>query len=101
MKLKTRVTSLDDVPEQYKERYTPAEDGKSFSLDEIELEDTAGLKANHDRLLKQLKASQEEQKKLKDTYGDIDPVKAREAQAKLEELENNNLMDEGNLKNSS
>ena len=95
MKLKTRVTSLDDVPEQYRERYMPAEDGKSFSLDEIELEDTSGLKANHDRLLKQLKASQEEQKKLKETYGDIDPVKAREAQTKLEELENKSLMDEG------
>ena len=52
LKLKTRVTSLDEIPEAYRDRYTAAEDGKSFSLDEIELEDTAGLKANHERVLK-------------------------------------------------
>lgn len=95
MKLKTRVATLEEVPESYRDKYTAAEDGKSFTLDEFEFDDAVGLKANQERLLKQLKAAQEAEKKLKETYGDLDPVKAREAQKKLDELENSKLMDEG------
>jgi hypothetical protein len=95
MKLKTRVTSLDDVPEAYRDKYTQAEDGKSWTLDEFEFEETTGLKANNERLLKQHKASQEELKALKASLGDLDPQKARDALKKLEELENKSLMDEG------
>ena len=95
MKIKARVTSLDDVPEQYRDRYTQSEDGKSWTLDELDIEDVSALKANSERLRKSYSAAQEELKKKNEMYGDLDPAKAREAMQKLEEMDNKQLMDEG------
>jgi len=96
MKLKVRVADINEVAEPYREQYIQAEDGKSWALnEEFEIEDVAGLKENNQKLLKQSKAIQEAMQKMKEQFGDIDPEKAREAQKKLEELENKELMDAG------
>ncbi len=98
MKLKTKLSSLDELnalPDQYKEKYVAAEDGKSWHLDEIEIEDLTALKANQERLLKSNKERQEEIKALREKYADIDPDKAREAEKKLHELEEKDLLDKG------
>ncbi len=94
MKLKTRVASLDEVPEQYRDRYKQIEDG-SWTVEELDIEDVTGLKKNHEKLLKSYGATQDEIRKLKEQYEGIDPEAARGAQKKLEELENKTLMDEG------
>jgi hypothetical protein len=95
VKIKARVTSLDDVPEQYRDRYTPAEDGKSWTLDELDIEDVTALKANSERLRKSYNAAQEELKKKAELYGDLDPEAARAAMLKLEELKDKEHMDKG------
>jgi len=95
VKIKSRVASLDDVPELYRERYTQSDDGKSWTFDEIEIEDAPALKANTERLRKSYQAAQDEVKKLKEQYGDLDPNQARDAMLKLEELKNKEHMEKG------
>jgi len=96
MKLKIRVADINEVAEPYREQYVQLPDGAGWALnEEFEIEDVAGLKENNQKLLKQSKAVQEAMQKMKEQFGDIDPEKAREAQKKLEELENKELMDAG------
>lgn len=85
MAIKAIVTKLDDAPEALREHYAE-KDGKFYlavePVDGYALEDVSGLKSA-------LGAERTEREKLQAAvvkFKDIDPDKAREALAKLEEL---------------
>jgi len=95
--LKTPLTQeeFDKLRDEDKEHYTE-KDGK-FLLQVEGVEDTSGLKS---ALEKERAAVKKLKKELNDTiekYKDIDPDKAREAQKKLDELEEKKLMDSGEV----
>lgn len=92
MALKAIVEKLDDIPEairgEYKE-FDLADGKKAFRLDVTatngyELEDVSGLRGTLSKEMTKRKNLEKEVEK----YKDIDPDRAREALAKLEEFEN-------------
>ena len=92
MALKAFVKSLDEIQESARAFYV--EDGNGgFKLDAEGVEDVTGLKNS-------LTAVREELKTLKadyNKYKDLDPEKAREALKKMEELEDQGLLDQGKV----
>ena len=68
------------LPDSLKDKFI--EDGDGFSMVE---EDVSGLKANHDKLLR-------EKKQLEQKYEGIDPEKAKEALAESKKLESEKLL---------
>lgn len=100
IKLKTHLTSqaeLDAVPERYRSRYTPSDDGKNWTLDELEIEDVDGLKSNSEQLLKEKRKLTADMKALQEKIGDLDVERAREALEKVKELEEKDLMGKGKI----
>ncbi len=96
MPLKAILTKeeFEALAEEHKQLYME-QDGKFVFNGEIE--DVTGLK-------RALAATRDENKKLKsdlqatiDKYKDIDPERAREAQKKLDEIEEKNLLDAGKV----
>lgn len=88
MALKAIIDSVDGLPDGVKEHYSEQDDGKFvLSVDAVggyALEDVSGLKAS-------LGKERTERQKLEKTvvkFKDLDPEKAREALARLEEFEN-------------
>lgn len=97
MTLKAIVESLDDVDENLRQLYQPADDGK-FRLDVDGLDDTQGLKS---ALEKERKAARDAQKKIKemqDRYGDIDPEAHHKMLEQFENDEDARLAAEGKYK---
>jgi hypothetical protein len=88
-KLKTKVAKLDEVPEAFRSAYTER-DG-AFHLDEFEYDDAAELKTTLERVKEERKQAKADLAR----YEGIDPVKAREAQKRLDELDEKQLIDKG------
>lgn len=82
MALKAVLDSIDEAPESVKSEYVQKEDGK-FYLSVEGGEDFSGLKAHNQRLLDEKKKLQEKFK----AFENIDPVKAKEALSKLQDIE--------------
>jgi len=94
--LKRVVQDINEVEEQYRSLYEKQDDG-TFRLQLEDDENVDGLKS---ALEKERKARRDAEKSLKETvekYKDIDPDKAREAQKKLQELQEKQLLDEGKV----
>jgi len=94
--LKKVVQDINTVEEQYRSLYEKQDDG-TFRLKLEDDENTDGLKS---ALEKERKARREAEKSLRETvekYKDIDPEKAREAQKKLQELQEKELLDAGKV----
>jgi hypothetical protein len=89
-----KVAKLDDVPEAYRGLYVE-KDG-SFVVDPAKLEDFEW--DDKEELRTALEAERKERKQAKadlEKYKGIDPDKARAAQAKLDELDEKQLIDKG------
>lgn len=89
---------LDQIDEKFRELYTE-KDGK-FYLDVDVIDDLPQVGGLKSALQKERDANKQLKKDLQSTvdkYRDIDPEKAREAQRKLQELEDKSLLDSGKL----
>jgi len=96
MALKAILDSLDSVPEGLKEHYKKGDDGK-FRLDAEGVEDVTGLKSALEKERNERKTTAQTLSQLKEQLGDLDPVKAREALKKLQEIEDKKLIDAGKI----
>lgn len=92
MALQAILESLEGINEAFHPEYRKAEDGKFYLIVEG-LEDVAGLKANNAKLLDEKRKLQEKYKQ----FEGIDPAKAQEALAKLQKLEEQRLLDDGQV----
>jgi hypothetical protein len=96
MALKQLLKSLDEVPEAIREHYVKDGDGFKLTVDG-EGDDLGKIKG---ALSKERERAQELERslaELKRSMGDLDPAKAREALAKVQELEDKKLLDEGKI----
>lgn len=99
MPLKAVLDSLDAVPEAQREFYKKHDDGK-FRLDAegVEFEENVrGLKSALEKERDEKKTTAQKYRELQEQLGDLDPVKAREALKKLQELEDKKLIDAGKI----
>lgn len=87
MSLKAVLDSIDGVATELLEHYVE-KDGKHFlavdSVDGLELSDPRGLKS----ALAKEKSNAAKSKKSLDAFGDLDPIAAREALGKMDEIAN-------------
>lgn len=104
MGLKAFVTSLDDVPEAQRALYVRTEDGFILDIDDKEYRGKISeFRDNNIALKRQLDAAREAEKELEklratvQKYGDLDPEKAREAMSRIQEIEEQNLLDAGKM----
>lgn len=95
MALKAILETLDGVPEALHEFYVQ-KDGK-YVLDAEGVEDVKGLKSALQREKAERKKRADELASLKEALGDIEPEKAREALAKVQEYEDKKLLDAGQI----
>lgn len=95
-KLKTKITKaeFEALPEATRELYI--EQNGTFVLD-ADFEDVSGLKSALDKERTTRGTLEKTLSELKKQLGDTDPAKAREALAKLQELEDKKLIDEGKV----
>ena len=96
MALKAVLDSLDAIPEGLREHYKKGDDGK-FRLEAEGVEDVTGLKSALEKERNDRKTTAQKLKELTEQLGDLDPVKAREALKKLQELEDKKLIDSGKI----
>jgi len=96
--LKAKLDNLDGVSDEIKEHYVER-DGKFYldvsKVDGLAVEDVTGLKSTVEKLrtkerelTQALKSANDEITNLSDKYKDIDPVAAKSALDKLEEIQN-------------
>ncbi|MBZ5499530.1 MAG: hypothetical protein LAP85_24285 [Acidobacteriia bacterium] len=85
----------DALPEALREYYVE-KDGK-FVLDAEGVEDVSGLKNALTAVRDELKTAKKQLQETIDKFKDIDPDKAKEAQKKLQELEDKQLLDAGKV----
>lgn len=93
MALELILNSLDGVPEVLHGEYTKQSDG-TYRLGVNGMEDVSGLKKNNAELLEEKRKAQE---KLKLYEGIEDPAKAKEALARLRQLEEKDLLEKGEV----
>src|ERR1051326_2181034 len=96
MALKAILDSLDSVPEGLREHYKKHDDGK-YRLDAEGVEDVGGLKSALEKERTESKTTAQKLKELTEQLGDLDPVKAREALTKLQEMEDKKMISEGKV----
>lgn len=93
-KLQAKLDSLDDLDESLHGLYVERNGAFYLDVDGVEFEDNvSGMKKALDRQKREIK----ELKEAIQQYDGIDPEKAREAQARLNEIEDKQLLDEGKL----
>lgn len=99
IKLKKEYTDKSafeqEVPEAQRALYEE-KDGK-FLLGAVEFEDVTGLKSALQKERDSVKQLKKELQETADKYKELDPEKAREALAKLAELEDKKLLDAGEI----
>jgi hypothetical protein len=91
-----KVTKLEDVPEPYRALYVEKDDG--FEVDPAKFADFEF--DDREEVAGALEHERTERKRLKtevDKYKGIDPEKARAAQARLDELDEQNLIQSGEV----
>ncbi len=101
MALKTILESLDDVPEAQRALYTEFDGKYVLELDGLESHPDAralknALDKERETRRKATKRAEELQAEA-DRYKDIDPDRAREAMAKLQEIKDSELIDAGKI----
>lgn len=97
MALKKTVAKLEDVPEALRGEYEKDGEVYRLKLEDADSDAPAALKG---ALEKERKARADAERKLRETveqFKGIDPVKAREAEAKLQEIQDKKLIDEGKI----
>src|SRR5262249_16688016 len=94
MALKALVASLDEVAEEHKSLYTEKEGKFVLEVDGLVPKERLDEFRNSNV---QLRKEGEQLKATADKFKDIDPEKAREAEKKLKEIEEKNLLDKGNI----
>jgi hypothetical protein len=92
MALKAVVESLDAVPEIHRTLYIQTDDGK-FKLDAEGVEDVSGLKS----ALEKERAERRQARADLEKFKDIDPVKYHDAVARLNAIDEKELIDKGDL----
>lgn len=97
MALKAVLDSLDGVPEALHEHYKKDDASGKYRLEADGVEDVSGLKSALEKERTGHKTMAQQLKDLKEQLGDLDPVKAREALKKLQDLEDKKLMDAGKI----
>lgn len=96
MALKMLITKAEyeELPEAIQAEYVEDEDGFILETDDESWKNKlAEFRSNNIKLQKERKKLQEDMEK----YKDIDPEKARAAQAKLQEIEDKELLDAGEM----
>lgn len=97
-KLKARVDSLDDLPEALHDLYEEVDGGFVLALEDVDAHPgVKGLKSALDKEKESRAKFAKELATLREQMGDLDPDKARAAQARLQELEDKKLLDEGKV----
>jgi len=98
MGLKAKLTAEEfgALKAELKEFYTKASDG-GYILDAEGVEDVAGLKSALEAERKAKKTSNDALKLLQEKFGDLDPVKAREALEALDKQDLATLLKDGKL----
>lgn len=104
MGLKAFVSSLDDVPESLRDAYVKTDDGFVLDVDDKEFKQKISeFRDNNIALRHQVDATKgmqeelEQLKKLAKDYDGLDPEKARAALQRIEEIEEQHLLDAGKL----
>lgn len=94
MKLKALIADLKEVDEKYHDLYEKTDAGYVLSLDDGEYKKKVGeFRNNNLELKKQVEGLSAQVEK----YKGVDPEKARAAEAKLRELEEKQMMDDGKI----
>jgi hypothetical protein len=99
MRLKARISSLDEIEEGLRGLYEEADDGTFvLALDDVDSHPgVRGLKTAYEKEQERRKKAGDELAALREQIGDLDPETARAAQAKLLEMEDKKLLDEGKV----
>jgi hypothetical protein len=96
MPLKSILDSLDGVPEALQGAYKQRQDGK-YIIDLEGFDDVPNALTALGRERKRANELEAEMTRIRDRFKDIDPVKAREAQKVLDELEADKILNGGKL----
>lgn len=104
MGLKAFVQSIDDIPNDLRELYVKTDEGFVLDVDDKDFKQKISeFRDNNISLRQQVDAAkqmEQELKKLKDmakNFDGMDPEKAREALNRIQELEEQNLLDAGKV----